>query len=163
MYRLTGAALLLVSSFLLRRSFLLRAHLRRKTLRALAEGFLLLASSVRLTLMPLPRLLRKTVCAPEAERFFAAVSDGLARGEAMEHAWAAAALSLPLDARERESIAALGSALGGDEASVCASLTHVSETLRESERRLAQHAREEARVTTALCLSGGLFAVIVLV
>lgn len=159
---MTGAALLLVSSLLLRQSILTRARLRRKTLRALAEGFLLLSDAVHLTLTPLPRLLQKITCAMEAERFFRAVTEHLARGETLERAWREEAEKLPLNGREREMVASLGSALGGDEQAVCASLTQAAKVLSECEQRLALQSREESRVTTALCLSGALFAGILL-
>lgn len=162
MHRLIGCALLFVSSLLLRWHLLARAHLRRKTLRALSEGFLLLAGSVRLTLTPLPRLLQKITCAMEAERFFRACAKQLACGKTLERAWREEAEKLPLSGREREMVASLGSALGGDEQTVCASLTQAAKVLSECEQRLTLQSREESRVTTALCLSGALLAGILL-
>ena len=51
--------------------------------------------------------------------------------------------------------AALGDALGGEEESVCAALTHTARELSDAERSLFARSREEGRVMTALCLGGG--------
>ena len=57
--------------------------------------------------------------------------------------------------REKETVAALGDALGGEEESVCAALTHTARELSDAERSLFARSREEGRVMTALCLGGG--------
>lgn len=162
MYRLTGAALLLVSSLLLRQSLLQRTRLRRKTLRALAESFRRLASCVRSTLTPLPRLLGGMGQGTEAEPFFRAVESALAQGGTLKEAWAAAAEILPIGERERETAASAGGAFDGDEQSVCAALLDAAALLEEAERAFALQSREESRVTTAVCLGGGFLVGIVL-
>ena len=123
MLRLTGSALILGAMLWLQRSFHLRTLLRQRTLRALSGAFLALESAVRLTLTPLPALLRHLSCEPEAAGFFEGVTANLARGEPLASAWEHAAKTLPIAARERETVSALGHALGGDEESVCAALT----------------------------------------
>ena len=123
MLRLTGSALILGAALWLQRSFHLRTLLRQRTLRALSGAFLALESAVRLTLTPLPALLRHLSCEPEAAGFFEGVTANLARGEPLASAWEHAAKTLPIAARERETVSALGHALGGDEESVCAALT----------------------------------------
>ena len=70
MLRLTGSALILGAMLWLQRSFHLRTLLRQRTLRALSGAFLALESAVRLTLTPLPALLRHLSCEPEAAGFF---------------------------------------------------------------------------------------------
>ena len=162
MLRLTGAALLLGAAFLLRQDILARGRRRRDTLRALAGGFLALERAVRLTLSPLPALLHELSCAPEADAFFSAVSARLAAGQTLERAWREEAQRLPLDPREREAVALLGTALGGGEDGVCTALAQASELLAQQERALASAARAGARVTTALCLGGGTLLVILL-
>ena len=119
MLRLTGSALILGAMLWLQRSFHLRTLLRQRTLRALSGAFLALESAVRLTLTPLPALLRHLSCEPEAAGFFEGVTANLARGEPLASAWEHAAKTLPIAARERETVSALGHALGGDEESVC--------------------------------------------
>ena len=123
MLRLTGSALILGAVLWLQRSFHLRTLLRQRTLRTLSGAFLALESAVRLTLTPLPALLRHLSCEPEAAGFFEGVTANLARGEPLASAWEHAAKTLPIAARERETVSALGHALGGDEESVCAALT----------------------------------------
>ena len=117
MLRLTGSALILGAVLWLQRSFHLRTLLRQRTLRALSLA-------VRATLAPLPALLRHLSCEPEAAGFFEGVTANLARGEPLASAWEHAAKTLPIAARERETVSALGHALGGDEESVL-SLIHI--------------------------------------
>ena len=74
MLRLTGSALILGAVLWLQRSFHLRTLVRQRTLRALSGAFLALESAVRLTLTPLPALLRHLSCEPEAAGFFEGVS-----------------------------------------------------------------------------------------
>ena len=81
MLRLTGSALILGAVLWLQRSFHLRTLLRQRTLRALSGAFLALESAVRLTLTPLPALLRHLSCEPEAAGFFEGVTANLARGD----------------------------------------------------------------------------------
>ena len=76
MLRLTGSALILGAMLWLQRSFHLRTLLRQRTLRALSGAFLALESAVRLTLTPLPALLRHLSCEPEAAGFFEGVTLG---------------------------------------------------------------------------------------
>ena len=78
MLRLTGSALILGAVLWLQRSFHLRTLLRQRTLRALSGAFLALESAVRLTLTPLPALLRHLSCEPEAAGFFEGVTANLA-------------------------------------------------------------------------------------
>ena len=155
MRHLTGAGLLLAASLLLRQALLSRAGLRRRTLRSLAESFFSLARDVHLTLTPLPALLHELGYAEEAEPFFGAVREGFLRGETLPAVWQTAAKDLPLSERERASVAALGSALGGEEESVCAALTHTAQELSDAEQALFARSREDGRVMTALCLGGG--------
>ena len=162
MPRLTGTALLLGAALLLRRSILLRAKDRQRTLRALAAAFAALEQAIRLTLAPLPALLRTLSCAKEAKAFFCAVTDGLSGEGTLADAWRAAALRLPLEERERETVAALGLALDGEEACVCAALRQAAQTLSAMERSLAEAVPQRERITTALCLGGGALLVIVL-
>ena len=153
MLQLTGSALILAAALWLQRSFHLRTLLRQRTLRALSGAFLALESAVRLTLTPLPALLRHLSCEPEAAGFFEGVTANLARGEPLASAWEHAAKTLPIAARERETVSALGHALGGDEESVCAALTLAASELSRLEEKLRQRERETGRITAALCFS----------
>ena len=93
MLRLTGSALILGAMLWLQRSFHLRTLLRQRTLRALSGAFLALESAVRLTLTPLPALLRHLSCEPEAAGFFEGVTANLARGGDEESVCAALTLA----------------------------------------------------------------------
>ena len=138
MLRLTGAALILGAALRLQRSLSVRGRLRRKTLRALANAFLSLESAVRSTLTPLPALLQELRCESEAASFFADVTAGLVRGEP------------------------LAAALNGEEESVCAALALSARELTAAEGELRQQAREQGRITAALCLGGGVMLCILL-
>ena len=162
MLRLTGSALILAAALWLQRSFRLHTLLRQRTLRALAGAFLALESTVRLTLTPLPALLRHLSCEPEAEGFFADVTANLSRGEPLASAWEHAAKALSVGARERETVSALGHALGGGEEGVCAALTLAANELSRLEEELRQRERETGRITAALCLGGGAMLCILL-
>ena len=70
--------------------------------------------------------------------------------------------TLPIAARERETVSALGHALGGDEESVCAALTLAASELSRLEEELRQRERETGRITEALCLGGGAMLCILL-
>ena len=164
MLRLTGSALILGAVLWLQRSFHLRTLLRQRTLRALSGAFLALESAVRLTLTPLPALLRHLSCEPEAAERVSQrrYSLPLPRGEPLASAWEHAAKTLPIAARERETVSALGHALGGVEESVCAALTLAASELSRLEEELRQRERETGRITAALCLGGGAMLCILL-
>lgn len=162
MLHLTGAALLLAASALLRQALLSRARQQRRTLRALADGLLSLAESVRATLAPFPALLNAMPREGAAGDFFLSACALLSRGETLSDAWRTAAEALPLPERERSAVASLASALGGEEESVCAALERASSSLSEAERALHARAREEGRCVSALCIGGGLLLGILL-
>ena len=163
MLHLTGAALLLAASALLRQALLSRARQQRRTLRALADGLLSLAESVRATLAPFPALLNAMPREGAAGDFFLSVCTLLSRGETLSDAWRTAAEALPLPERERSAVASLASALGGEEESVCAALHRASAELLSAERALHAREREDGRVVSALCFSGALlFAILLL-
>ena len=95
MLHLTGAALLLAASALLRRAILSRARQQRQTLRVLSDGFLSLAQAVRATLAPFPALLETVPREGAAGMFFSSVRALLSRGETLSDAWRTAAEALP--------------------------------------------------------------------
>lgn len=162
MLHLTGAALLLAASALLRRAILSRARQQRRTLRALSEGFLSLAQAVRATLAPFPALLETMPREGAAGTFFSSVRALLSCGETLPGAWRTAAEALPLSERERSAVESLASALGGEEESVCAALHRASAELLSAERALHAREREDGRVISALCFSGALMLGILL-
>lgn len=150
-----GCALLLAASLFLRRGVLAEKRARQTALRDMSAALSSLARSIRLTLLPLPRLLRLLPCEGAAQEFFSAVTCSLAQGNTLTQSWDESAQSLPLPARERELISALAPALCGDAESVCAALTLAVQELSEAEGMLARRQREDERLATALCLGGG--------
>ena len=162
MLHLTGAALLLAASALLRRAILSRARQQSRTLRALSECFLSLAQAVRVTLAPFPSLLETMPREGAAGMFFSSVRALLSRGETLSDAWRTAAEALPLSERERSAVESLVSALGGEEESVCTALHRASAELLSAERALHAREREDGHVVSALCFSGALLLGILL-
>ena len=135
MLHLTGAALLLAASALLRRAILSRARQQRQTLRVLSDGFLSLAQAVRATLAPFPALLETVPREGAAGMFFSSVRALLSRGETLSDAWRTAAEALH----------------------------RASAELLSAERALHAREREDGRVVSALCFSGALlFAILLL-
>ena len=87
---------------------------------------------------------------------------GLASGEPLAAAWERAAKKLPIGTRERETVCALSRSLDGEEESVCAALALRARELTAAEEELCQQAREQSRITAALCLGGGVMLCILL-
>ena len=76
--------------------------------------------------------------------------------------WEGAVKNLPVGTRERETVCALSRSLNGEEESVCAALALSARELTAAEEELRQQAREQGRITAALCLGGGVMLCILL-
>ncbi len=146
-----GAGLIVCAGLLTRRALLGERRRIQRTRRALTAAFEAMEGEIRFLLTPVPALLR-SACAPEAEVFFRAVREGLLRGMTLAAAWRAAAAALPLPENERESVASLGTRLGGGEESACAALTLTAAELRRAYARAEEKQRETERLTTSICL-----------
>lgn len=160
MLRLAGAGLVLLGGVLLRTAALREPRLRLRLLRRLSLALDLLAQQLEGTLAPLPSLLRACRAGEESDAFFAAVLRALARGDSLGEAWRAAALPLPLPEAQRESLAALGAQLCGGEESALRALRTVSASFASCADRLAARQAERERLTTALCLSASVMALL---
>ena len=164
MTRLIGAALLLSGTALLYGGI---AGGRRRELCALREliaALEFLERGVRASLTPMPRLLAQRGLGVQADAFFTRLR-GLLRADdgcSFAECWRAAAEPLPLRPQEKEMLAALGAALGGEEESVLLALQNTARALRTalSAREAAQ--RQESRLSGTLCFSGGLLLTILL-
>ena len=162
MLRWAGALLIFAGGLWTRWAAVSSGRREQRTRLALAEAFESMEAEIRLLLTPVPALLRRDVYREEAARFFACVSGQLARGAALSAAWRDAAETLPLDAQEREAVAALGARLDGGEDSVCAALALSASALRRRGDREEARRGERERLITSVCVSVSLFLTILL-
>lgn len=156
MLRGLGVLLILCGGLMARHTLLAEERNAQRTRRALAEAFDGMAAEIRLLLTPLPVLLSRD-WGRGAAGFFSAVSDALKSGEELREAWRNASAGLPLQEKERESIAAMADRLTGGEESACAALNLTASILRRNLEAadVALPARE--RLVTATCVSISLF------
>ncbi len=162
MRRAVGAGLILCASLLTRRTLLDGARTAQGARRALAAAFETMEAEIRLLLTPLPTLLRRPYDA-RTDTFFARALQELERGAPLREAWRRAAQTLPLPEEERELVACMGGRLSGDEESVRAALMLCARQLREQSEAAERRHGQDERLTTALCLSAGLLAAILLI
>lgn len=162
--KLLGTFLLLAGAMQLRAAALGGARRERRALRDLIAAMEHLRRGVQSLRSPLPELLSCCGLGVYADRFFAQILDG--RGQdgdrPLPDCWREAVGALPLGVREKETLVRAADALGGDEEGLLRALDGTAEELRG-----ALHAREagsarEDRVTTALCLSFGILAAVLL-
>lgn len=159
-----GAALLLGGAALLCRALLADRRRERDTLRALAAALEGLEREVRVSLVPMPRLLARRGWGRYADAFFASV---LALREAQSErslpdCWRAAAHSLPLSPQERESIARPADALGGEEEDLLRALHASAQELRAALVSRETESARERRLIPALCFSLSLLVTVLL-
>ena len=162
MLRTVGAGLICGAGLLLRTSLLAAHRAETDTVRDLRDALLALEREVALTLTPLPALFLRGGFGKTADAFFTQVAQEIHAGKTLAESWAecSGALMLPQEVKLR--VVRLGAHLGGDEESVrralLASAQELSGVLERRERE--QSSRE--RITTALCLSGSLLLLLLL-
>ncbi|QNL45530.1 stage III sporulation protein AB [Oscillibacter hominis] len=116
-------------------------------------------NEIALSLTPMPRLLKKLVSHRFTGAFFGAVADRISRGGDLGQAWreeAAHHFSGPA----RRTLMELR--LDGDEASVRRHLTWAAQQLRRQAQADRNRQKDREKLCTALCASGALFLVILL-
>ena len=165
MVKVLGALCVLAGGAWVRQSRVREDRRELETLFALASALDRLGQAVRLTRMPLPRLLADLgqEQAGDTSAFFAAVSAAGERGESPASAWRRAAEDLPLRAEDRAAVKEAAASLQGDEEQLCRGLALASARLGDSlaERRRTRAEREKR--TTALCFSVAALVVILLI
>lgn len=147
---------------------LLQLRERRRTRTALAEllsALRRMGEEVRLCRTPLPRLLQtlSASCSGDAAAFFSAVGDALRRGEDVETLWREHAARLLLPVAAQQALSEVGSALHGDEESVCKAISLAILELEQCAAEWDKQRPETEKRTAALWLSGAALLVILLI
>lgn len=165
MLKLAGAALIAGGALMIRQRLLLAGKRERETLDDLAAALACLERGVRTSLRPLPRLLEERGIGRYADEFFERVLAARAADadRPLSDCWREAARRLALSARERETLARVSDAFGGEEEGLLSALHGALEELNAARRERARTAREDARLINAVCLSAGTLLTILLI
>lgn len=160
--KLLGAALILTGSALACTHRLTSARRERQALRELSSALELLARGIRTRLLPLPRLMERRGLGRCADDFFTRVLAETPDGAPLARRWCAAAETLPLRPRERETLARASEAFGETEEGVVASLLSCAQELREAARARESELREARRLVPTVCFGGGAMLIVLL-
>ncbi len=147
---------------------LLQLRERRRTRTALADllsALRRMGEEIRLCRTPLPRLMEtlSASCNEDAAAFFTAVGEGLFHGEDAEALWQHHAFRLPLALAAKQALAEVGSALHGDEESMCKALSLVILEFEKCAAEWDKQRPDTEKRTAALWLSGAALLVILLI
>ena len=160
MIKLIGALCVLGGGAWVWQSWLREDRRELETLFALASALDRLAQAVRLTRIPLPRLLADLEKKEEGDT---AVSAAGKQGESPASAWRKAAEDLPLRREDQAALKEAAASLQGDEEQLCRGLAMASAHLRDSLTERRQTREEREKRTTALCFSTAALVVILLI
>ena len=163
MLRGVGAVLILGAGLLLRGTIVSKARREERTLQEMRDALLGLEREIALTLTPLPVLFASGGYGEAADAFFASVSEGLRAGGTLRSCWAESASELALSLSEKDRVAQFGASLGGDEKAVRRALRAMADELSEVMETRQRGRAQRERVTTALCVSGSVFLLLILI
>lgn len=163
MMKLVGSLLILTGGGLLRRARLRADRRRRRALTDLASALNAMCEEVRMARTPMPELLRRQAegCGVDVGAFLRSAAAASAGEEGLAGGWARGVPDLPLDEPERELL--LGLDLRGDEEQVCGALSRVGLWLSRRAEEKERNRLEVTKRTTALCFSGAVLLVILLI
>jgi len=135
-----------------------------ETLSQLIAAMEALSSRIRLTRMPLPRLLRELgqVRQGAVAAWLTGLAESLERGEPLRTTWDAACRRLPVEDDVRETVAELGYKLSGDETEICKGIELATGWLRKKMEERSRKKRDWTRQATAVCFSGAALLIILL-
>lgn len=138
---------------------------RHRLLSELTAALDAMEAELRLTRMPLPRLLERLAetCGGEVSDLFRRAANGLKAGELPQAAWEQALAGLPLPGEDRQTLLRLADILQGDEESACKGISLASNALRSRLERWERQRPEEDKRATALCFSAAALVVILLI
>ena len=165
MLKLVGSVHVLAGGVLTQTIRLAERRRQWDTLSALLSALRQMAEEIRLTRRPMLPLLEElqTDCGGAVSAFFGIVGEGLRRREPLPSAWRRACERLELPVDGRETLAALGASLGGDEEQACKALELAIRTLEKAAGERAAERRAEDRRAAALCFSASALLVILLI
>ena len=138
---------------------------KRRLLSDLVTALGRMETEIRLTRIPLPRLLKRLAegCGEETRAFFQDASRGLEAGETLAAAWNRAVEKLELPDGDKQVLLTLQETIQGDEISACKGVLLVMEKLRNRLKELDNQRPEEEKRATALCFSTAALVVILLI
>jgi stage III sporulation protein AB len=133
----------------------------RDTLSDLIRALRRMQEEIRMARTPLPSLLESLAADNRAGALFLHAAEAARQGGDLAAVWRREALALPLNQRDRETVAALD--LRGDEESVCKAISLATYDLAKSAGELEARRPEEEKRATALCFSAAALLVILLI
>ena len=138
---------------------------KRRLLSDLIAALGRMETEIRLTRIPLPRLLKRLAegCGEETRAFFQDASRGLEAGETLAAAWNRAVEKLGLPDGDKQVLLTLQKTMQGDEMSACKGISLASEKFRNRLKELDNQRPEEEKRATALCFSAAALVVILLI
>ena len=138
---------------------------KRRLLSDLIAALVRMETEIRLTRIPLPRLLKRLAegCGEETRAFFQDASRGLEAGETFAAAWNRAVEKLGLPDGDKQVLLTLQETMQGDEMSACKGISLAMEKLRNRLKELDNQRPEEEKRATALCFSTAALVVILLI
>ena len=138
---------------------------KRRLLSDLIAALVRMETEIRLTRIPLPRLLKRLAegCGEETRAFFQDASRGLEAGETFAAAWNRAVEKLGLPDGDKQVLLTLQETMQGDEMSACKGISLAMEKLRNRLKELDNQRPEEEKRATALCFSAAALVVILLI
>ncbi len=138
---------------------------KRRLLSDLIAALGRMETEIRLTRIPLPRLLKRLAegCGEETRAFFQDASRGLEAGETLAAAWNRAVEKLGLPDGDKQVLLTLQETMQGDEMSACKGISLAMEKLRNRLKELDNQRPEEEKRATALCFSAAALVVILLI
>lgn len=138
---------------------------KRRLLSDLIAALGRMETEIRLTRIPLPRLLKRLAegCGEETRAFFQDASRGLEAGETLAAAWNRAVEKLGLPDGDKQVLLTLQETMQGDEMSACKGISLAIEKLRNRLKELDNQRPEEEKRATALCFSAAALVVILLI
>ena len=138
---------------------------KRRLLSDLIAALGRMETEIRLTRIPLPRLLKRLAegCGEETRAFFQDASRGLEAGETFAAAWNRAVEKLGLPDGDKQVLLTLQETMQGDEMSACKGVSLAMEKLRNRLKELDNQRPEEEKRATALCFSAAALVVILLI
>ena len=138
---------------------------KRRLLSDLIAALGRMETEIRLTRIPLPRLLKRLAegCGEETRAFFQDAFRGLEAGETFAAAWNRAVEKLGLPDGDKQVLLTLQETMQGDEMSACKGISLAMERLRNRLKELDNQRPEEEKRATALCFSAAALVVILLI
>ena len=161
--KLLGAALILCGAALQCHALLGARRQERAALRELSAALEGLERGIRVSLMPLPRLLGQRGAGKYADAFFADVLAQLENGTPLPDGWREAAARTPLGEREQALLSGLADAFGGEEDAVLRALRAAAQALRGTLMERERQSARDTRLVTTLCFSLSLLVTILLI